>query len=135
MPSFKRLFKSDYEADDQGLVDRLAGSLNIGIELLYDALNNRLTVKDNFAATVKDVSVTVNASGIPINTTAVALDVAGSIMGVQVIRADNLSNATTYPSGGVFISFTQSNNSLIINHVTGLQANNTYRLKLIAWNA
>lgn len=135
LPSFKRLFKNDYEEQYQTLIDRLSSSLNIGIEVLYDALNRRLTIKDNVAATVKDVNVTVNSNGLPNATTSFALDISNQVLGLEVIKADNLTNPTTYPTSGIIINYTQNGTNVLINHVTGLQSGQTYRLRIIAWGS
>jgi phage baseplate assembly protein gpV len=134
LPSFKRLFKTDYEPQYHGLVDRLSSSLNVGVELLYDALNKRLTVRENFAATAKDLQVQVNAAGMPISDVRFTLDVPGTILGLQAVKVDNLSVSTSYPTGGVFVSYTQNGNSIIVTNVTGLQAGNLYQIRVIAWN-
>lgn len=133
MPSFKRLFKGDYDSEEQGLIDKLSSSLNYGIEVLYDALNRKLTLRDNISCTVKDVEVTVNSSGIPNSSTTFSMDITNKIDGLMVIRAENLTNSNTYPSGGVFVTFSQNNTTVTIIHVTGLQANNNYRLRIVAF--
>lgn len=134
LPLFKRIFKSDYTPEQQGLIEKLSSSINIGMELIYDALNKKLTLIDNIASTVRDVVITSNVSGVPLTTTQFSLDLTTQVMGVQVIRAENLTNSSIYPSSGVFITYSQSGNNIIINHITGLQANNQYRLKVIAWH-
>ena len=50
LPSFRRILEQDYKPDDQDLVKTLASSLNYGIEVLYDALNGKLTFRDNIAS-------------------------------------------------------------------------------------
>lgn len=133
LPSFKRLFKSDYPTDQQNLVETLSSSLNIGIESLYEALNKKLTFKDNFLGSTKEVLLEVGISGEPKITTGFSLDgLTTPIEGLMVVRAENLTNSSVYPTSGVFVSYTQSGGSIIINHVTGLQANNKYKLKVIA---
>lgn len=133
LPSFKRLYKTDFPADSQALVESLSGSLNIGIESLYEALNKKLTFKDNFLGTVKEVILEVDSNGKPKSTTGFNLDgITATIEGLIVVRAENLTNSTTYPTGGIFLTYTQSSNNVIINHSTGLQANNKYKIKVMA---
>lgn len=133
LPSFKRLFKSDYPAEQQNLVESLSSSLNIGIESLYEALNKKLTFKDNFLGATKEVLIEVNSAGEPKVTTGFSLDgITTPVEGLIVVRAENITNSVTYPTGGVFITYTQSGGTIIINHITGLQANNKYKLKVIA---
>jgi len=133
LQSFKRLFKTDYKEEFQDLIDKLSASLNVGIESLYDALNGKLSLSDNLYCNVVDIDVIVDSNGIPKNTTSYPITLKTKPIGLQVIDARNLTNTTTYPSGAIFISFTAENTRIIINHITGLQANQTYRLKIITW--
>lgn len=133
LPSFKRLFKNDFEAELQGFVEKLMDSINPGLENVYIALNKRLTRKDNMIFTEKDIEVTVNASGIPIAETQFLLEFEGKASGAQVERADNLTNPTVYPTSGVFVTWTQNANVITLNHVTGLPASNRFRLRVVVY--
>ena len=138
LQSFKRLNISDFSEDEQALVEKLAVSLNIGIDNVYLALANRLTFADNFSATQKTFEVTVNSEGIP--TTAVGFklntntNVQPRITGAQVIFAQNLTNSSSYPSATPFLSYTQNSTIVNINHVAGLQANNLYELTVVIYH-
>jgi hypothetical protein len=134
LPSFKRLNKSDYQEDFKNLVDTLGNSLNTGIDSLYQLANKNVSIVDNIACSVRDVVVTVNSSGVPISNTYIGLDNIKPVLGTQVIRATNQTSTTVYPTGAIFISFTQTNTGLLINHITGLPANNKFLLKIIAYN-
>lgn len=134
LPSFNRINRADYPQEYQSLVDQLAFPINIGIESVYQALVNRLTIKDNLSATVRDVTFQVDSNGLPKENVNVKLDVLGNVGSVLVGRIQNLTNTNTYPSSGVVVSFTQLQNIIRIDHVTGLQANNNYKLRLIILN-
>lgn len=134
LPSFRRLFTSDYDSQYKQLVETLSVSLNQGIQVVYEALNRQLSLRDNIKCTVKDVSFQVNALGNPVVTTSFITDVPGRIDGLTVVNAINQTNSSAYPTGGVFVSFTQADRVVTITNVTGLQPNNTYLLRLIAWN-
>lgn len=133
LPSFKRLISSDFEKTYQKLIDQIALSLNNGIDVLYTALANNLTLRDNIRATVKDVNITVDATGKPTQTTAFTLDSTARVDLVMVGLALNQTNSSIYPSGGVFISGVQSTNIYTVNNVTGLQPNQQYLIRLVAW--
>jgi hypothetical protein len=137
LPGFKRIYKADYPADFQQVVEKLAQSINVGLENVYLALSRKLTVRDNIASTVKDVELTVNSSGIPITTVGFVVDNNSRVDGIQVWKVDNLDNTGTYPTSGVHVSWTQGNaqtaSSIFIDHVTGLQANQKYRLRIVAY--
>jgi hypothetical protein len=114
-------------------VDQLAVSLNIGIESLYNALNKNVSLKDNMLCTVKDLTITVDATGKPTTSTQFALDISGQIIGTQVIYAINTTNSASYPTGGIFISFTQTTTGVLINNITGLPANQAFTVRVVAY--
>lgn len=134
LPSFKRLFTADFPKEFKQLVDTLSVSLNNGIEVLYQALDRQLTLRENIKSTVKDVTLTVDANGKPKQTATFTLDTGISKLdGCIVISAINNTNLTTYPTSGVFISFTQSTTSVLINNVTGLTPDQSWTLRIVAF--
>lgn len=133
LPSFRRLIRTDFKQEFQALVDQLSVSINIGIENLYDALNRKLTLRDNIACTVKEIDVKVDAAGTPLSTTLFQMDITNRLDGIVVLNALNQDDSSTYPTSGLFISWTQTQNGILINNIKGLQANQTYRLKLVAF--
>lgn len=133
LPGYRRLVKNDFKPEDQELVDKLSYPINTNIENLYDALNSQLTFSNNFIATVRDVIFTVDSTGKPTNTTSFSLSFTGTVSMVVVGNATNLSNGNIYPTGAPFVSWTQNQTSVVINNVTGLQANQSYKLRLIAF--
>lgn len=134
LSNFKRLISTNFEEEDQKLIEKLGFSLNDGIDNLYFALNNRLTFEDNFFATVKDIEVTVDSTGIPTTRTSILLGNNNPVKGTFVISATNKTNSTGYPTSAPFISFSQNGTSLFIDNITGLVANNRYVIKFIAFN-
>lgn len=133
LPSFRQLYSADYPSKYKDLIDILSISLNNGITVLYQALNNGLTLRDNLNATVKDVTVTVDANGIPTSSTAFTLRATTQLDGVMVLSANNQTNSTTYPTSGVFINGNQNANIFTITHITGLQANQQYVVRVVAF--
>lgn len=133
LPSFKRLIKTDFQEEFQALVDTLSTSLNVGIESLYDAINRKLTLRDNVACVVKELDIAVTSTGIPKVSTAFPVDIPNRIDGLMVMNATNLTNPGTYPTSGVFISWSQTQTGILIKHITGLQADQTYRIRIVAF--
>lgn len=131
--TFQRIFKTDFSADDQGLVDKLAGILNPGIERLYQLANKKISINDNIDCVVRDVTFSVDANGNPTATTSFTLDdKTRSVQGLQVIRATS-TNSNTYPSGGIFCSFQQTQTGIQLLNVTGLPANTNFTLRIIGY--
>jgi len=133
LPSFRRIFKTDFQAEFQNMIETLSNNLNNGIEVLYDALNKKISLRDNIQCDVKDIEVTVSSTGIPKIATSFLLTNITKAEGLSVIRAMNLDNSSGFPTNGVFITFTQSTNNIIINHITGLVSDNRYSLRVVAF--
>jgi hypothetical protein len=122
---------TNFDKTYQGLINTLSLSLNNGIQVLYDALNNNLTLEDNIKATVVNVTLQVDSTGKPIQGGTVTLTFTGQVDGVFVIGATNVNNPTTYPTSAVQVFGQQSGTTYIINNVTGLQANVSYIIRLV----
>jgi len=135
LPSYKRIITQDYNPDDQELIEQLGGNINDSFNLLYSALNKRLTFGDNLSSTIRDVEIIVDSNGKPINDVSFRLDVLNTpVIGCFCIRALNLTNSNVYPTGSPWISFIQNENQIRVLNVTNLQPNNRYSLKIIALN-
>lgn len=134
LKSYKRIITQDYKPEDQDMIEQLGGSVNDSFNDIYFALNNRISLVDNIFCTVRLVDVTVNSAGIPVNRTTFALNTTFPVIGCQVISAMNQTNSAAYPTGAPFISFTQIDQALLINHITGLQPNQRYTLRIVAYN-
>ena len=134
LKSYSRIISSDYEDDQQPLVEKMGGQVNEGFDPLYSALSNRLTFEDNFLSSVRDVEVTVGASGIPLIRTSFSLSNNLPVKAVLVLAASNKTNAGAFPTGAPFITFQQNANVLFIDHITGLVPNNRYIVKVLALN-
>lgn len=134
LPSFRRIFSEDFDQQYKQLLDKLSGTINTGVEVLYNALNNNLTFSDNFACTVADVTVSVDSNGTPTGTASFRLSNTLKVQGLFVISATDNTQTGVYPPGAVFISFTQSGQSITINNIRGLTPGHQYTIRVIALN-
>ena len=132
-PTFKRIYKTDYPQEQQSLVEKISLTVNNGFEVLYNAMSRNVNLQDNIACTLKTITVKVDSSGIPTSTLSFKIDTIGQIKGTEVIRAENQTNSATYVTSHPFITYTQDNNTITVNHISGLPANNTFNLTVIAW--
>ena len=132
--NYKRIISNDYPQEHQQLIEQLGRQLNDGIEQLFSAVGGKLTFADNILSSSREVEVTVNATGNPLNRTSISLDRADVVNGCIVISVVNKTNATIYPTTSPFISFTQNGTQLFIDNITGLKENNRYLVKLICLN-
>lgn len=134
LKSYKRIITSDFKKEDQELVEQVGDSVNDAFNDVYFTLNGRVELTNNIACTVRLVEVTVGANGVPVNQTTFTLNNTQPVIGCQVIMAINQTNTASYPTGAPFISYTQLDQSLLINHITGLQPNQRYTLRIVAYN-
>lgn len=130
---FKRIVKNDFAPDEQSLIEKLSFTLNTSLESLFNALSNNLTLGDNIACTVKQVDVDLDTNGVPKQTVGFSVNFMGRVSIVQVGKAENLTNSSSYPTGAPFVTFLQSDKNIFIQHVTGLQPNTKYRLTIVAF--
>jgi hypothetical protein len=135
LASYRRIITQDYSEDDQELIEQLGGTVNDSFNSIYSALNKRINFTDNIASTVKELVVTLDSNGIPQQLIRFNVDVPNTPV-VQVIcgRARNITNPGVYPTAAPFVSFTQNGNTIIINHITGLAANQQWRIIVTAIN-
>lgn len=135
LPNYKRIYPSDFSPDDQPLVNQMSTSVNPNIEVLYQALNGNVSLKDNIYAEVKEFTTNVNSAGIPNNTLQYNSSLATSILGITVLRARHSTRTDVFPTSAPFISFTQSGKTVTINNITGLPANQDFALVIVAYGS
>ena len=133
IPSFRRILFNDYPPESRSLVQQLALSINNGFEVINNALNRNISLKDNILCDIKDITVEVDTNGIPkrelILTTSIPNN--PTIFGANVIYTQNITNPSIYPISGVTITFTQTSRGIIINHIAGLPANYQFLLRVV----
>lgn len=128
---FQRLVKENFPSKYRDLVDSFY-SLNNALEQIVNALNNnQITVSDNMNQQYKTITVTVGATGIPLQPVTFQSTLTTKTVGIIVVSAQNVTNTNTYPTTAPFISFTDNSGTVTINNVLGLQANQQYSLTLL----
>lgn len=133
LPSYRRIYKTDYAEDYQALVEKLAVSINYGFDTLYDALNQKLNFQDNIASTITDFTVKVDENGKPTQKTQFKLNSSQStVQGIIVLNCYGANNPDILPTSGVFISFEKNEKLVNINNIKGLLPNVLYYIKLLA---
>lgn len=130
---YKRIVTEDYDSKDQELISKLAYSLNQPLQDITTALTNNLNIDDNFQLIKKDLTVQVDATGTPTTTLQFKTGLSVSCAGIQVIKATNQTNSTTYVTGQPFITFTENSGLLTVNNIAGLPANNVFQLRLVLY--
>lgn len=122
----------DYDSEYQQLIDQLAEILNPFMQEVVELADERIDF-DNRVEVLKTIDITSDVSGKPVLNDKVNTGKTG-IRGVQVISAFNLTNNTVYPTSQPFISYRLLSGGVIqIMNITGLPANNKFRLNLVIY--
>lgn len=129
--NYKRLSEKDFRPEDQELIGKLALIFNNSIETLYLALSNRLSFQDNMQSVLKDITVKIDSNGIPTAKTTIKVDNKTKVQGCVVVSYLNLTNSNNYVNSAPFISWTQTQEGIVVNHITGLKVNEDYSLKIL----
>jgi hypothetical protein len=134
LSTFRRLFKSEFKKEYHDLIEKLIVSINNGFDTVYDALNNKLTLKNNILCNVKDFTVRVNSNGEPITPLLLAVSFKNNITVVTLGKITNNTNFLSYPTTGVTISWEQQSVGFLkINHITGLIPENEYNIRVVVY--
>lgn len=128
---FKRIVVEDFPTEHRATVGKIASIVNQAMEELYGLFNNNLNFSEHFNSQVKDIEVTVDATGTPKSATSFKSSLKGSCKGIWVVKAENLTDSRVYPTGAPFISYEESGGQVVIKRVNGLVANNKYLIRVI----
>lgn len=125
----QRILPKEFPEEDRQTVEMLAGILNYFMTQTTDIINGRLDY-ENINKEIVTFDVTVDANGNPIQT--LNFTATSGVVGGTVINAQNLTNTAVFPTSQPFVSFNalQQNKLYRVNNITGLQANNKYRITL-----
>lgn len=128
----KRIVAEDYAKEYQQLVSRLGYILNGFMDETVDIINGGLNF-DNLAFNLVTFDITVDDAGKPTLNNKVNVNSVNP-GGFSVIKALNLTNNSIFPTSQPFISFVPGADGVMtVTNITGLQANNKYRLTAIVY--
>lgn len=133
VPNFKRIFKTDYEKQYQKLIETLSFSLNNAIDVINNAINGNISLSENILCSIKDLTLQVDANGTPTSPITFPVNFTGQVQGLLALNVTNKTNSNSYPTSGVFVSFEQTQNGILIKNITGLVAGNSYTLRIVAF--
>jgi uncharacterized protein with ParB-like and HNH nuclease domain len=130
----RRLIKEDFNKKDQDLVSKIASILNPFMDSMNNSLTNQLTIADNMSAQVTMLTVTVDANGIPTVPLNIKYTLNSTAKQLWITNSQNLTNSAVFMTGAPFLEWTQNGSQIIVNHITGLPANNQYSLTVTIMN-
>lgn len=130
--NYKAISYDDYSEEAAEIMEDLADILNPFMREVTDAINGNIDF-ENLKQAVIELQVTVNSNGTP-NVTTFNVG-ASSIKGMDVISARNLTNNNVYPTSKPFINYspTSSGNTVTLNNISGLPADNRFALNVLVY--
>lgn len=134
LPSWRRIIQQDYPQEDQQLVGQLALPINWGMDTLFGILSNGLTFASNIASTINTFQVIVDSNGNPTTNITIPKSNTNTLIGIVVVKAVNNTKSNVYPTAAPFVSYTETTSNIIINNISGLQANNNYSITILGIN-
>lgn len=122
----------DYSEDNQEDIAKLADIYNPFVDELENIINGNIDF-ENLSQKMFTIDVTVDANGVPLQGSKFNLSNTQP-NGFLVINTKNLTSSSVFPTSCPFIVFTPTGTGIIqINKITGLPANNKYRLTVISY--
>lgn len=134
LSKFKRIIAEDFAKEYFDLVNRLGYSINGAMQEFFNITNKNLTIEDNLFQEIKTITITMSSTSmVPSELTQFRNGLRTPIKGISVIAANNLTNTSSYPTGAVQMFFSENNNIVTINRISGLEINNKYRFNIITY--
>lgn len=127
-PQPKLIKSSDFPQENQEFATSLGNIINTTLEQIYTALNNGIDF-NNLNQQLVTFSTNVTAAGVPKSKLEVKTSLKTKIQGTVCVKVEGNS----FPTSNPLISFTYSstNGSIIISHITGLVADTDYNITAI----
>lgn len=131
-PDIKRIAKEDFDAENRGLVEKLAYPLNSFMEQTRNLFLNNIDFQ-NLNQEIVSFTVSVDVDGNPLVPTKYRSNLNTRVRGMTCIRALNQANPGTYVDNTPFVDFIQNAQLVTINNIKGLPANQSFRLTFITY--
>jgi len=130
LPNPRQIKSTDFDKDNKKLVDKLAYILNKFMNDTAKVINGNIDFV-NLNQEKVSVEMTVNGSGVPIGNSIIQHGLS-RVNGIQCIRAQNLTTSANFATSTPFVNFFIGNDGLLrVSKITGLVANEKYRLTLV----
>lgn len=136
IPDLRLIKQEDFDSKDRKLVDKLAFPINNFMQQVVNVFKNGIDF-NNLNQQVVTFSVSVDATGTPVNTIQFTNNLSTKIIGMICINAINTSGAIRYPNAQLLLSFTVNANTITVNNIAGFpipsgQTNSdTYNLTIL----
>ena len=130
LPTQKKILREDLK-DAPNWVNGIIDPINSFMETLYQSLNKNITLQENIASTVKEITyTTTSAYPSPQDDVTFQNTLRTSPIGIVVLQVYDKANYTP-PPGPVYIPWVNDNGTITISTITGLEADKTYLVRLV----
>lgn len=132
LPPQKKILREDLKEAPQW-INGVIEPINSFMESVYQAMNHNMTLQENVASQVKEISYTTPAS-YPSGVANVEFQstLRTKPIGVQILQA--YDKATYVPAPGpVYVPWVEDGGTVIIYPIKGLEASKTYLIRLVIY--
>lgn len=131
LPTQKKILKEDLKGAP-GYVDGIIGPVNSFMESTYQALNKNITLQENIASFIKEISYNTDAAypGTPHEIVQFQNTLKTKAIGVMVMQVYEKSTYTP-ALGAVYVPWVEDNGSINIYSITGLEPSKQYLVRLL----
>ena len=130
LPSQKKILREDLK-EAPPWVSGIIDPVNSFMENVYQALNKNITLDQNIASFIKELTYTTNAT-YPTGMEQVVFmnNLRTRATGLMVMQAYERSTYIPAP-GPVYVPWVETDGSLNVDTITGLEADKTYLIRLV----
>lgn len=129
LPTQKRILREDVKEAPEW-INKIIGPFNNLAETIYQALNRNITVTENLAAFVKELTVTTTASYPTMDPVELTNTLRTKAIGVLCLQAVERLTYEAAP-GPMSISWVENNGTIILSKIGGLAASKSYSVRLL----
>lgn len=129
LSDIRRIIPEDFEAEQQELVQGIAGSYNEFADEIYSVVNGQLDF-ENLARSKISLELTFDSSGKPVSSSSINTGLA-FVSILYIGKIQNLTSPNTRVTQVPYIDWSFVGNGIVkINYGVGFVAGNKYRLTL-----
>lgn len=129
LPATKRILREDLR-DAPGWVNGIIGPVNSFMESVYQSLNHNISLTDNIASFVKEITYKTNST-YPTGMAQITFrnELKTKPIGVVVLQVYNRADYTPAP-GPVYVPWVENVGDIVVSTITGLEADRNYMIRL-----
>lgn len=132
LPSQKKVLREDLKEAAKGL-EPLIDVINSFMEAVYQALNRNLTLDQNIACFVKEITYqTPSTYPLGVDVVEFTSELRAKAIGLTVLQVVDKATYTP-PAGPVYAPWVENNGSIQVSTITGLAASKAYTVRLLVY--